>query len=107
MEKLKIYNVGSVEIANAVNELIENHNKLSFRVNTLIGLVETDLEHEKGLTKELNENVVLLTKALRIAAEKLYGKVNSIESNAIVGGSKNNWIKYKMEEWLGDAKKIK
>ena len=107
MDKLKVYNVGSVEIANVVNELIENHNKLSFRVNTLIGLVETDLEHEKGLTKELNENNVQLLKALGIAAKELYIKADSIESNAIVGVSKNNWIKNKMEEWLGDAKKIK
>ena len=107
MDKLKIDGVGDVEIANAVNELIENHNKLSFRVNTLIGLVETDLEHEKGLTKELNKSNVQLLKALGIAAKELYKKADCIESNAIVGESMNNWIKNKMEEWLGDAKKIK
>jgi hypothetical protein len=104
MDKLKVYNVGSVEIANAVNELIENHDKLSFRVNTLIGLVETDLEHEKGLTKELNESIKQLTKALGIAAKELYIKA---DGNTIVGEKKDNWIKYKIEEWLGDAKKIK
>lgn len=66
--------------------------------------METNLEHEKGLTKELNKGIIQLTKALRIAAEELYGKADSIDNNTIVGGSKNNWIKYKMEEWLGDAK---
>jgi len=104
MDKLKIYDADNVEIANAVNELIENHNKMSIRVNTLIGLVETDLEHEKGLTKELTENVIQLTKALKIAAKELYekeiGKYDYTKENAY------QWLKHKMEEWLRDANKI-
>ena len=103
MEKLKIYDVGNVEIANAVNELIENHNKMSIRVNTLIGLVETDLEHEKGYAKELSESVIQLTKALKIVAKELYREV---DVNMVVRENINGWIKCKIEEWLKDTTQI-
>ena len=105
MEKLKIYESGNVEIANAVNELIENHNKMSTRVNTLIGLVETDLEHEKGLTKELTRSTVQLVKALGIAARELYEK--ETDKDTLTIEYKDEWINNKLEEWLGDANKIK
>ena len=108
MEKLKIYDVGSVDIADAVNELIENHNKLSFRVNTLTGLVKTDLEHEKGYAKELTQDVIKLTKALRIAAQELYKEVekNSSEMRDMEK-YKVDWVKNIMEGWLKEADKIK
>lgn len=42
-----------------------------------------------------------------MAAKELYGKVDCIESNATVGESKDNGIRNKIEEWLGEANKIK